>query len=298
MSPIVLKGGMQGRYKFIVRDGESMRVVRETPWMPNLILDAGLNRLGTGGIADWCQVGTSSAAVSAGQTSLVARIASTSVVNAYAQGANPTPPYYSWHRKVFRFAVGAAAGNISEVGVGWANIGSLWSRALTVDGGGIPTTITVLPSEVLDVVYELRVEMNTTDVIANVMIGGVLRTCTIRPSNVTVAPDPYVFDKGPWSGMVYALGAAYTGAIGPVTGQPTGFVNLGTVTNSYLPYANNSLERVMRTVYPLSVSPAVIEATTHITNLGEFQIGYSPPLVKSTTETLTLNFKASWARLP
>ena len=298
MSPIILKRGMKGRFKFIIRDGESMVVTRETPWMPNLILDAGLNRLGTGGIASWCQVGTSSAAVSAGQTTLVARIASTSTVNTYTQGASPTAPYYSWHSKTFRFAVGVAAGNISEVGIGWANVGSLWSRALTVDGGGIPTTITVLPSEVLDVVYELRVEMNTTDVVANVMIGGILRTCTIRPANVTANPDPYVFDKGPWSGMVYAIGAAYTGAIGPVTGQPTGVVNLGTAAHSYLPYSNNSLERVMRSVYPLSIDPAVLQATTHITNLGEFQIGYSPPLAKGTTETLTLDFKTSWARLP
>ena len=298
MSPIILKGGMKGRFKFIIRDGESMRVSRETPWMPNLILDAGLNRLGTAGIADWCQVGTSSAAVSAGQTSLVARIASTSTINTYSQGASPIAPYYSWHKKTFRFAVGVAAGNISEVGIGWANVGSLWSRALTVDGGGVPTTITVLPSEVLDVVYELRIEMNTTDVIANVMIGGILRTCTIRPANVTTAPEPYVFGKGPWSGMVYAFGSAYSGTIGPVTGEPTGAINSGTVAYSYLAYANNSLERVMRSVYPLSVNPAVIEATKHITNLGDFQIAYSPPLVKSTTETLTLDFKASWARLP
>lgn len=297
MNSVVVHNAVGGRFKFVIRDGESLRVKRRTPWMKNMILDAGLNRLGTGSIADWCQVGTSSSGVSAGQTALVARIAATIDTNAYSQGANPTPVYYNWHRRVYRFAVGVAAGNISEVGVGWASSGSLWSRALTVNSGGVPTTITVLPTEVLDVVYELRVEMNVIDVPVSMMIGGIMRSCIVRPANVTAPVEPYVFGRGPYSGMVYAFGSVFTGGIAAVTAQPTGELGIPGATHSYLAYSNNSLQRVMRSVYPLSSSPVAIQSTLHTTNLGDFQISYSPSIVKGTTETLTLDFLASWSRL-
>ena len=64
-------------------------------------------------------------------------------------------PYYRWAKVTWRFGQGVAAGNISEVGLGWGN-SNLWNRALIKDANGNPTTITVLSDEYLDVVSEIR----------------------------------------------------------------------------------------------------------------------------------------------
>ena len=126
-------------------------------WFPNLILNGGLDRMGANpDYLSWCQVGSGSTAPVAAQTALVNRIAGTSTQQNNVSGAQASAPYYGWYRRTYRFAQGVAAGNLSEVGVGWATSGSLFSRALILDGGGSPTTITVLSDEVLDVTYELR----------------------------------------------------------------------------------------------------------------------------------------------
>lgn len=63
--------------------------------------------------------------------------------------------YYEVQR-TFRFSNAGLAGNFTEVGVGRSS-GGLFSRALIVDAGGNPTSITILSGEQLDVTYKLRI---------------------------------------------------------------------------------------------------------------------------------------------
>ena len=151
----------------------------------NLILDAGLNRLGTGGVANCCQVGTGTSAPAVTDTTLQAYLVGTSTIQAdSAQSYVAGPPAYVTMSRTFRFGTGVAAGNLTEVGVGWATAsGSLFSRARIVDGGGSPTTISVLSDETLDVVYTLRAYV-PADATGSVTLAGTSYGYTMRWAGV------------------------------------------------------------------------------------------------------------------
>ena len=84
-------------------------------------------------------------------------------------GSTTSSPYYGYKIFTFRFNQGIAAGNISEIGVGWSGTTplQLFSRTLIKDINGDPTTITVLADETLDVIYELRLYAPETDLIVS-----------------------------------------------------------------------------------------------------------------------------------
>ena len=151
----IVRHDLAGFYKLVATNSKGQtRVVAD--WFCNLILDAGLNRLGTGGIIDRISVGSGNSTPTAGQTALDTLVATTTTavgggVNSYDSVGNT----YAFSRSTYRFATGVATGNLTEVGAGWS--GGLFSRALIKDGGGVPTTVTILSDETLDVIYELRV---------------------------------------------------------------------------------------------------------------------------------------------
>lgn len=143
-----------GRFKTIISGGK--RGTIESPWQKNLILDAGITRLlGTiGSVLQFISVGAGSTAPTVGQTQLVSKIAHTNRNSSFTHGYDSVDGF-GWTKFQVQFAQGAAAGNISELGVGWDGT-NLWSRALVLDSEGNPTTITVLSDEFLTVIYELR----------------------------------------------------------------------------------------------------------------------------------------------
>lgn len=144
------------KFKFIVKKPDGS-ISKETDWFHNLVLDAGLLQMPIDIWVDRCCVGSGNSTPIASQASLDAFVASTTVsLNNQAGWDSTTDPTYLYERKTWRFAQGAAKGNLSEVGLGWGN-NALWNRALIKDTAGNPTTITILADEVLDVVAEIRV---------------------------------------------------------------------------------------------------------------------------------------------
>lgn len=144
------------KFKFIVKKQDGS-ISKETDWFHNLVLDAGLLRMPIGPWIDRCCVGSGNSTPIASQASLDAFVASTTVsLNGQAGWDSTTNPTYLYDRKTWRFAQGAAKGNLSEVGLGWGD-NALWNRALIKDTTGNPATITILADEVLDVVAEIRV---------------------------------------------------------------------------------------------------------------------------------------------
>src|SRR5690554_2149556 len=92
--------------------------VRDSAEFPNLVTDAGLNRMGANSdYLNWCQVGTGSTAPTVSDTALAARVAGSATASE-SNGAQPSAPYYSWRIRTFTFAAGTATGNLAEVGVG------------------------------------------------------------------------------------------------------------------------------------------------------------------------------------
>lgn len=144
------------RFKFITRKASTNKITKETDWFHNIVLDSGLAQMSQGTWVNRCCVGTGNSEPVATQTQLDSFVASTTTVQDPATGMQITTlPYYLFVRRAYRFGGGVAAGNISEVGLGWAN-NALWNRALIRDNNGNPTTITVLPDEFLDVIAEIR----------------------------------------------------------------------------------------------------------------------------------------------
>lgn len=143
-------------FKCVIRNKDGS-IKEETEPFHNLVLDSGLTRMLVGPWITQCCVGTGNSLPVSSQSSLDTLRSSTTLnLNRTAGWDSTTTPNYIYERKTWRFAQGLAAGNLSEVGLGWSNT-EFWNRALIKDKDGNPTTITVLSDEILDIVAEIRV---------------------------------------------------------------------------------------------------------------------------------------------
>jgi len=196
-------------------------------WFPNQILLSGMAQMDLrSDWMDWCQVGTSDAAVSEVQTSLQGHVAGTSTL-APAEtivGAQATPPYYGWRQTVYRFDLLTGSNqNLNEVGVGWGdgepgNENTLISRALIVDINDDRITPTWKVGEQLDMTYELRYYPPLVDATGDVTLNGVVYNYIVRAAAVTSTFD-WGTPVGDQMGMRPAAGywVAWDSDIGAIT---------------------------------------------------------------------------------
>lgn len=274
----------------------------------NLITDLGLNALGTTPTSGFTYVSTNSTAPSVLDTTLPGFLAATSTVSATTGANTNVSPYWVEQSTTRRFAAGAAAGNLTKVGIGWTpnSVDGLWSSALIVDGSGNPTTITVLPDEFLDVTYTLRYYPPLTDSSYTVTINGTAHTISARVSSVTTrrVDIAQYFMKLQSSALSLYSGAGI--ALGPVTGVPTGAASStsgGAV--SLVAYVNNSLQRTGSVSLGLSsgnlaggITGMRLSMPSSSALACDTQMVISPAIPKDDTKTLTLTFSVSWSRYP
>jgi hypothetical protein len=282
----------------------SRRVVAD--WFPNIILDQGLNRMGTqNSNASACQVGTGTSTPIATQTSLDNRIAGTTTIQSSVESAQAASPFYRARTNIYRFAVGTATGTLSEVGVGWSATlgGSLFSRALILTAGGSPTTITVLADEALDVTYQCRLYYSETDAFYNVTVTGVgTLNVTARAARIGSSTNWDIGMAGLWN--TPSGTTAHNGAIGAITAQPSG-ASSGASSVTLNTYSNNSLQLTGSVIWGLNngnLAGGILSVSPRFGNLsgswGEMQYQFSSAINKLNTQVLTLNFQHTWARRP
>lgn len=291
--------GLSGEYRFVVRSAKTGHIVRETDWSKNLILDAGLNRLGSGQWYGWCHIGTGTTAPANGDTTLATLSAVTNSLQSTNLSNSGSPNYHTTMTLVYRFNAGSLNGNYTEVGVGWAN-NLLFSRALIVDGGGSPTSITVTSSEYLDVYYRLSIAPTLTDSTYGVTIGGVGYTVTRRVASVGNANEwnPYA---GPWlpaNSVSYTVTAS-TGTLGPVTGRPSGTTVQFSTDATPGTYSNNSYTRTASLSFglgDLNVSGGIKSLAINDTP-GVWQHEFNNVIPKDSTKVMSLNFSMTWGRV-
>lgn len=295
---------MEGIYSFKVYNsttGEE-RVVSDiiAKDHPNMILNSGLNALGTSSVCNSCVVGTGSTPVSASQTALVSQIASTSTIQAQSTGRSTQAPYYIWGRRTFRFGQGTAAGNLTEVGTS-GDSGGLFSRALILNSAGEPTTLTILTDEWLDVTYELRIYQNLEDFTTTIDLLGTTHTVIVRPANITstITNDVgYFFSHFLYNYQYnsYNNHRHFNGAIGVITGEPSG--SASGVSSSFTNYVSGSYSRglVLNSGLNDHNLSGGIKATHINTYKGNWQVGYTPAIPKDSFKTLSLTFMFTWAR--
>lgn len=301
--PVSVKRTVAGRFKIdsfrVDSDGVeiagSRRMVAD--WFDNLIVNAGLDRMGANGdYLSNCIVGSGSTAPAVGDTALQSRIASTNTVQSDTNGM-VVSPRYGWRRKTFRFAAGVAAGNLSEVAVGWSST-AVFSRALILDGGGAPTTLTVLADEVLDVTYEFRAYVSEADVSSSCVISGVTYACVTRPANIDGNQGLQLGDAVTINTANRAAGVRTTenSTLGAVTSMPSGtkdamdFTNEAYVNGNY--YRNHVLTAKLNASNFATGIGAVIVSNT----FSDFQTSFTPKIPKDSTKVLTLQARSIWAR--
>lgn len=299
------------RFKLIVKK-ENGVVCKETPWFDNLVLDTGLNAMGnpaTNNLISHICVGSGNSTPNISQTVLDNPIARTNTTNGADQvGANTvTMPYFYYCRRNFRFSVGAAAGNLSEIGLG-DYLGDLFNRTLIKDSNGNPATITVLSDEVLDVLVELRVypalNFSGTFNLLN-KLGNIVSTHTYTGNAIIYVP-------------------AITWGLMPVSvDSPLLFAKIiqNSVSPSDVSYPNDggAIQKGMTQTRPNSRTLAVSflldlndgNEWSHkgfIARIGNLLsrndsiglIGYkwdiNPPIPKNANQTLRYSFELSWGR--
>lgn len=293
---------VQGFFKFdaIRPDGTSRAL---TGWFPNLVTDAGLERIGTGPYLTACHVGTNNTAPNVLDTSLAGYLAGTTTIQASSFGAQSTAPYFGWKTITYRFAQGAAAGNISEVAIATsaAPAATIFSRALVLDGGGAPTTVTVLPDEVLDVTYQLRLYPPLTDNVQSgvTITGSGTHDITVRAANVTSSLwGAFLGEQAKFNPSAPNYFMARNGSIGAITSGPAGTSSGATAYN--FGYGAGSLYRDGGATWGLNAGnlSGGIKSLEWTTSLGLFQCEFSPVINKISTKTLNLVMRVTWARNP
>ena len=289
---------MEGLFNLeVIRpDGSS----KQTGWFKNLILNQGLNRLGsagTGAIWTACQVGTDNTTPAVGNTTLGARIAGTSSRSSSTTGVDSVGGFV-WLRNTYEFAEGAAAGVLAEVGVGWSTTGNLFSRALIKDSGGEPTTITVLSDEILRVTWEHRRYWPTADVTGTIVNTGnrggsfdwIARTADTP--NWALSENQGGISISTSSRIFY-----YGGDLGSITGNPTG-VSSSSNTVTSVSYVADSYSASAIYSFALAegnTSPG-IKALLPSFNNARFQIGFTPMIGKTAADLLSITVRCTWAR--
>lgn len=272
--------------------------VRKLAEFDNLITTNGANLLGNSSPLTFCLVGTGNTPPTVADTSLQSFISSTSSTNFTNLGASSVSPYFGTTTIQYNFPIGTATGNLSEVGIGQTGSNTnLFSRALILDGGGSPTTITVLSSEALYVTYQLNQYVPLTDVTGTIVIASVSYGYTLRGANAT--GTQWAYRNGDAGGVNFC--AVLDGAIGAITTIPAGTESFddSISNNSYsvgsFTLSGTATFGLTKGNFGTGIASALVAFGTNNASRGNYQIGFSPTIPKDASHVLTLSFSTTWA---
>lgn len=296
-----VKVELDGHYRMFVNSPRSgSRLAAE---FHNIILDQGLDRFWGSQLFTACQVGTGTIAPLATQTGLASFSAGTSTnmstTATHVPGATP----YTELVVRYRFNAGVAVGTFSEVGVGWSvsGLNNLFSRALILDSGGVPTTVTVLSDESLDVEYRLRIYVPIADTTGTLTLSGTPYPWTARAASSA----SWSINHASGGTVMVSIGGYGPGAVlGPITGLPTGGTS-GSASPSvtHPAYVVGSYTLLVNCTLGLTSGniPGGIQAM-YITFSGcltfQMQFRFSTVIPKDATKVMTFQLRITWARRP
>ena len=306
-SEVSARSGLCGEWRLAAVDRYTGRERVVADWFPNLILDSGLNRIGTA--SNWmasCYVGSGNSVPNELQTTLDVLVASTSNRISDLISASSGAPWFTQQTITYRFGVGTLTEQLSEIAVGWANNG-LFSRALILDLFGAPTTINVLADEYLDATYRLRCYSPPDDVTTSVTIAGVVTEVVARAARASTQAewlnDAY---QGPVGGGDPRNNPAqhhtvYSGGIGSVTSVPAGTSATGARAVNAA-YVSGTYQRDYATQWDLTfgnvggVRSYLTRMGGDVGGFGLMQYQFTPAIEKNADRVLVLNARHIWGR--
>jgi hypothetical protein len=285
-------------FKLIVRKQSDNSIARESEFFHNIVLDTGLARMSAGTWIDRCCVGSGNSVPVATQTALDNFRASTTNQNTTSTSVNTsTTPYYFSAKVTWRFPVGAATGNISEVGMGWSDA-NLWNRALVKDIGGNPTTITVLSDEYLDVVSEIRLypELSTSGTFNLLDKSGAII------NSISFAASPYIGSAAISFSKVSALGLQiYSGTKNDAVNSIPNYPDLGAAGSLSVTYPTTTSMQVIATC-AIGVATGTHQSLYFrpsgivMNGQGGYKFQLSPTITKNASQSMTYTILLSWGR--
>lgn len=309
-----IKHGVAGYFKAHAFRPSDGRIRELAPWQKNLITNNGMNRLAgnleTGQFYNTLAVGSGTTAPSFTDVALVAQVAQTTNAgapdNTNADVGVPEP--YVMATKIYTFGIGAAAGNLTELGLRGSNNLSapLFTRALFRDASGTPTTIVVQPDEQLIVTYQLRVYIPTAKSTATVVNpgNGVSYTIEMLPTGVGARAGVSLMMAG---GMFFGIASqtnqwvysgATSGTLGSIANEPSGTRNVAAATATGLTYVPDSYQRDFTITWGLTAANfadiggfALSSASSQNVNPIAWQWTVSPKITKTADQTLSFTFR-------
>lgn len=313
MNDMRVEAGVQGYFQLnavkaitqpdgTVTDGDT-RVL--TDWFPNLVLDSGLNRMATGSFLTGVCVGSGTSEPQITQTGLDSFIARTTTIQGSTSGRQVTSgEFYWWGRVTYRFAQGKAEGNLSEIGVGWANDGLL-NRTLIKDTAGNPTTVVILPDEFLDVNFEFRVYPKMTDTVKTIKYQERINNQIVDVSTHEVTIRPLMTSNDIWfstssndtgdRGVTFTGYSVYTGALNDMLTSPGGSTLSGGSLQAE-PGDPAERKRLAKYFFDLNYGNGVHSVVVVNTSIGSYKFSYNPPITKTANYQQWHSFGIKWSR--
>lgn len=216
-------------------------------------------------------------------------------------GTNPRIVTLSFSRQ---FGAGAAAGIITEVGVGWTYgpSGGLFARALVKDALGNPTAVEVLSDEYLTITYSLDIHIDVTPKPFTLNLSSGDHDGEILPFRL-VAGNVGTMRRRLWgntnnnSAVAVSNGATISPtSTGDITGTKVTFKDVYTL----LPYTPGSLFRDVRLNIELGQGNiAGGFSALRVTNGSwiSYQMSFDPPIPKDADRIFRIVLRYSFARL-
>lgn len=273
------------KFKLAAHKGDGVPT-SESAFFHNLVLDAGLVQMGVGSFINRCCVGTGNSTPQVSQIGLDSFLASTTTLQGWWISFNTTTKPYSYTiNLVYRFGEGVAAGNLSEIGLGWANT-ALWNRALIKDSNGNPTTLTILSDEYLDVTAAITFyfpeQTGSFDLLD--------KTGAVRSTH-TYTSMPYF-----WTGGNYGLSLGAAGLYGIEVSSSSQSSPTGYISGTSLSLVSSS--RPTATSYSY-IGTLDLSAVLNIASIKliTFGFGFTRDYTPSFAPTMALNITPSIPKL-
>lgn len=296
-------------------DGEPLTKESVLPPFKNMVLDTGLERIGSNGDwMNWLHLGSGIIAPHPLQNSLQnatykgSALAPNTHTTSGINIEDPLKPY-CWVKRIFRVSPRGENRTYSELGVGW-NDNNLFSRTLIKDPQGLPNTISILGDEYLDVTYEVRMYMPVDTVVYTVTPTGddvEPRTITVHASQLNTGSWSFGWGLAQYSGAnaspssiisnwtSNAHNRFFNGGRGGLYQNPAG-AQVGAIFNytSVVRTTDTSATFILTRELPDNVGTI---RTIQISQQAYcFQMELNPPFVKNDEERFSFSYSISWGR--
>lgn len=273
---------------------------------PNVLSTLGLNSWAQ--VQNWLlynQVGTAGTPLpSAADNALQQWVASSDNIQESLTFCETSAPYFATKQLRWRYDAGTTAGNLAETSasLGLLSSDQAISRGLIVNPQtGVPTTVSPLPDEILDVTYQMRYYPPTGDQTGSVTLDGNSYNYIIRAANVT-SPSSWAQYIGQEVGAVAGTDkwVAYSGDISAdITGQPSG--TTAQCDNSNQTEEAYSVGSFQRTCV-CNTGPngwnvvGGIKSLLMQTTLGQYQMSFDPVVPKTTGKLMGIGLTVGWGQ--